>query len=118
MAEVLFILGISEFREVHSYRRYSCYLSFASTLMLLFLYLGTAQVEKVLTYTPDLSSASKIQAGQSKEARLDPDKFFTVETSVRHSETADLVEEEEEDGLMGEEQQRLTIAQAFASGLS
>ena len=85
-------------------------------------------VDKIVTITPDLTamsnnskrknqsqnSQSERPGNQSKEVKLDPSKYFTVETSVKHLEASDLVEEGEE--LIAENQQRLTIAQAFASG--
>ena len=46
---------------------------------------------------------------------VDPKKFFTVEKTLTQSKAPDLVTKDNEEGFVTEEDQRMTIAQAFAS---
>ena len=46
---------------------------------------------------------------------VDPKKFFTVEKTLTRSKAPDLVTKDNEEGFVTDEDQRMTIAQAFAS---
>ena len=46
---------------------------------------------------------------------IDPKKFFTVGKTLKRSKAPDLVADDNEGGFIAEDEQRMTIAQAFAS---
>ena len=46
---------------------------------------------------------------------VDPKKFFTIEKTLTRSKAPDLVTKDNEEGFVTDEDQRMTIAQAFAS---
>lgn len=58
-------------------------------------------------------------ASENKEKQVmvnvDPKKFFTVEKTLVRSKAPDLVTNDSEEGIVEQEDQRMTIAQAFAS---
>ena len=58
-------------------------------------------------------------ASENKEKQVtvnvDPKKFFTVEKTLLRSKAPDLVTNDSEEGIIEQEEQRMTIAQAFAS---
>ena len=64
--------------------------------------------------TSDRRIAKETDNGSTEEVRVDPKKFLTVETSMRQSHIPNLADDSDGE-LDPEEQQRMTIAQAFAA---